>query len=121
MEHPDPKFPDRLLRLKAYEKAGFKKLDPAHVNYHQPDFRAPEEIDASGGPRPLPFGLIVRQVGREHDQVIPGASVREIQECLYRMYGAGFREKDMAGLWQRVGEYPRAEAEVPLVAPTQSS
>lgn len=119
MEHLDPQFPERVIRLKAYEKAGFKKVDPTMVKYFQPDFRLPEEIDAGGGPQPLPFALIVRRVGREAECVIRGADVREIVECLYTMYGAGFRERDMAVVWQTLNEYPAAEAEVPLVAPTQ--
>src|SRR5437762_6304697 len=32
MEHPDHQFPNCLIRLEAYEKAGFKKLDPTTVN-----------------------------------------------------------------------------------------
>ena len=119
MEHPDPQFPNRMIRLKSYEKAGFKKVEPAAVKYLQPDFRAPEEIDANGGPQPLPFGLILRRVGREHEQVIRGAEVREIVECLYRMYGTSFREQDMAAVWQTLPDYPADETEVPLVAPTE--
>ncbi|HWN96618.1 MAG TPA: hypothetical protein VNT99_16435 [Methylomirabilota bacterium] len=119
MEHPDPQFPNRMIRLKSYEKAGFKKVDPAAVKYFQPDFRAPEEIDASGGPQPLPFGLILRRVGREHEQVIGGAEVREIVECLYRMYGTSFREQDMAAVWRTLSQYPADETEVPLMPPTR--
>src|SRR5437763_1522874 len=98
MEHPDPRFPNRLVRLAAYEKAGFKKVDPAAVKYFQPDFRPPNQIDASGGPRPLPFSLVLRRVGREEEQIISGAEVREIVECLYQMYGTGFREQHMAAV-----------------------
>jgi GNAT superfamily N-acetyltransferase len=119
MEHADPQFPERSIRLQAYEKAGFKKVDPRRVNYLQPDFRPPEEIDAGGGPQLLPFALILRRVGREEQRVIRGAEVREIVECLYRMYGAGFRSKDMTVAWQSLNEYPAAEAEIPLLAPTQ--
>jgi len=117
MEHPDPDFPNRLVRLAAYEKAGFKKVDS---KYFQPDFRPPHEIDSSGGPRPLPFGLVLRRVGREEEQLICGAEVREIVECLYRMYGTGFREQDMAAVWQKLRDYPDDHSNTPLVAPTQS-
>ena len=119
MDHPDSQYPDRMIRLKAYEKAGFKKVDPILVNYFQPDFRPPEEIDASGGPHPLPFALVIRRVGREQGQVIEGAEVREIVECLYQVYGAGFREQDMSGLWHSLEGYPAADAEIRLVPPTQ--
>ncbi|MGH8245389.1 MAG: hypothetical protein ACREUU_03045 [Gammaproteobacteria bacterium] len=119
MEHPDPQMPNRLTRLAAYEKAGFKKMDPAAVNYFQPDFRPPGQIDASGGPRPLRFGLILRRVGREEEQVIRGAELREIVECLYQMYGEGFREQDMTVVWRSLRDYPGDDVEIPLVAPTR--
>ena len=119
MEHADPDFPNRLVRLTAYEKAGFKQVDPDVVKYSQPDFRPPHQIDASGGPRPLPFGLVLRRVGREEEQIIPGAEVREIVECLYQIYGTGFREQDMAAVWQNVREYPDDQVKIPLLAPTR--
>jgi len=119
MEHPDPQAPNRLIRLAAYEKSGFKKVDPAAVNYFQPDFRPPAQIDATGGPKPLPFGLILRRVGREEERVIRGAELRQVVECLYRMYGAGFREQDMEVVWRGLRDYPGDETEVALVAPTR--
>jgi hypothetical protein len=119
MEHADPDFPNRLVRLAAYEKAGFKKVDSALLKYFQPDFRSPHEIDSSGGPRPLPFGLVLRRVGREEEQLIRGAEVREIVECLYRMYGTGFREHDMAAVWRYLRDLPEEEATIPLAAPTR--
>jgi GNAT superfamily N-acetyltransferase len=119
MEHPDAPFPNRMIRLKAYEKAGFQKVDHGVVKYFQPDFRPAAEIDASGGPRPLPFGLIVRRVGREQERFIRGAEVREMVECLYRMYGTGFREQDMGVVRGSLRNYPGDDAVVPLVLPTQ--
>jgi len=119
MEHPDLHFPNRQIRLRAYEKAGFKKVDPAVVKYFQPDFRPPHQMDASGGPQPLPFGLVLRRVGREQEQIIRGAEVREIVECLYQMYGTGFRERDMAALWESLRDYPDDRTNIPLSAPTQ--
>jgi len=119
MEHPEPQFPNRAVRLAAYQKAGFKKVDPAVVKYFQPDFRPPQQIDASGGPQPLPFGLVLRRVGREGEPFIHGAEIREIVECLYRMYGTGFRDQHMAAVWQNLQDYPDDQAKIPLLAPTQ--
>jgi len=119
MEHPDARFPNRMIRLKSYEKAGFKKVDPDVVKYFQPDFRPLAEIDASGGPRPLPFSLIVRRVGREHEGTIYGQEVRDIVTALYQMYGSGFREQAMTGLWESLREYPAADAQVALLPPTK--
>ncbi len=119
MEHPEERFPNRMIRLKAYERAGFKKVDPGMVEYFQPDFRPPADIDAGGGPQPLPFGLILRRVGREMEPSISGWEVREIVEALYQMYATGFREQDMAVVRRTLHNYPGDEAEVPLMPPTQ--
>ena len=73
MEYDDGSDPRRAVRLKAYERAGFLKIDPRAVRYFQPDFRSPAEIDASGGARPLPFQLIIRRVRRETQRTISGA------------------------------------------------
>jgi GNAT superfamily N-acetyltransferase len=119
MEHPDPSLPNSLIRLRAYEKAGFKKVDPTRVNYLQPDFRTAEAIDAAGGPLPLRFGLLLRRVGREAEQKIKGDEVRAIVEALYEMYGKAFRESDMAPVWESLSRYPDLSAEIALVPPAQ--
>ena len=119
MEHPDAKFEKAMSRIKAYEKAGFKKVEPSQVKYFQPDFRPLREIDHSGGPQPLPFSLVLRRLGREEEQAISGAEFREIVECLYRMYSTGCREKDMAPLWKSLKEYPGDEAKVALIPPSK--
>jgi len=118
MEYDDGGDPRRAVRLTAYERAGFSKIDPARVRYFQPDFRAPTTIDASGGPHPLPFQLIIRQVRRESERVISGAKVRRIVRALYAMYGAQFRPQDMAHPALSLAAYPDDNAEVALVAPT---
>ena len=82
-------------------------------------FVPPAEIDASGGPRPLPFGLIVRRVGRDAENSIQGEEIRDIVKALYKGYGTGFRERDMAGSWESLRDYPPVDAEVALVPPTR--
>lgn len=118
MEYDDGSDPDRGIRLKAYEKAGFLKIDPAVVRYYQPDFRAPELIDQSGGARPLPFQLLVRRVGREEERMIAGSEARRIVQAIYRMYGAQFRPRDMAHAALAMTDYPSDEQAVALVPPT---
>jgi len=88
------------------------------VRYFQPDFRPPAEIDASGGPRPLPFQLIIRQVGQENGRTISGAKVRRLVRALYAMYGAQFRPRDMAHPALSLANYPDENAEIALIAPT---
>ncbi len=116
MEHPDPADAASLVRLKAYEKAGYVKVDPRRVNYLQPDFRPHEEIDFDGL-KPLPMALLVRRVGHETESVITGAEVREIARALYRMYATGFRERDMTPLFAGLKSYPPDGERIPLLPP----
>lgn len=118
MEYLEGDDESRLIRLRAYERAGYKKVDPAVVHYHQPDFRPQEAIDASGGPEPLPFQLIVRRVGRESEDVISGAEVRSLVERFYSMYAQGCRPADMEPVWAQLAKYPAPEARISLLPPT---
>ncbi|MEA3212085.1 MAG: hypothetical protein QOE70_5142 [Chthoniobacter sp.] len=118
MEYPDGADEARIIRLKAYERAGFRKVDPAVIDYHQPDFRAPEAIDASGGAVPLRFQLVVRGVGRENETHLAGAEVRSIVERFYHMYAQECRPRDMAAVWKQLESYPGPDARIALVPPT---
>jgi hypothetical protein len=119
MEYDDKKEPNRAIRLLAYEKAGFLKVDPSAVSYFQPDFRDPAVIDASGGAKPLPFQLLVRRVGREDERTISGHEVRRIVQAIYRMYGAQFRPQDMAHPSLSLTAYPASDEAVSLVPPSK--
>jgi len=119
MEYPQPDDPARMIRLQAYERAGFRKIDPALISYHQPDFRAPAVIDATGGPRPLPFQLIVRRVGREHERVVSGKETRSLVQALYDIYSSQFRPEDFAHPLLSLDSYPPSRTLIPLLPPTQ--
>jgi hypothetical protein len=119
MEYLQDDDPSRSVRLQAYERAGFRKIDPQLVSYFQPDFRPSAVIDATGGPRPLPFQLLVRRVNREHERVIFGMEARQLVETLYDIYRPEFRASDLAHPSLSLGIYPADEVIIPLVAPTQ--
>lgn len=119
MEYDDGADPARAIRLRAYEKAGFVAIDPRVMNYHQPDFRAPAEIDASGGAKPVRFQLVIRRVGREGDATIRGAEIRTLVESLYDIYRPQFRREDMAHPLLDLARLPADGAVVSLVPPTQ--
>jgi hypothetical protein len=119
MEPPGLDQHGAMVRLRAYEKAGFRKIDPARIAYHQPDFRMPAEIDAAGGPAPLPFQLVLRRVRREHERMIFGAEVRKLVQSLYEIYGSHFRASDMAHPLLSLDGYPEDDAALALVPPTQ--
>jgi GNAT superfamily N-acetyltransferase len=118
MEYDDGTDPGRTIRLRAYEKAGFMKVDPSQVKYHQPDFRAPMVIDVTGGAEPVPFQLVIRRVGREAEQEISGAELRRMVRAIYRMYGAQFRPQDMALPALDVSRYPQDDERLRLLPPT---
>ena len=119
MEYDDGRDPNRAIRLRAYEKAGFVKVDPRFVDYHQPDFRASTEIDAMGGPLPIRFQLLIRRVGREQERTITGLEIRTLVQALYDIYGPQFRPQDMAHPLLDVSRLPESEVVVALVPPTQ--
>lgn len=119
MEYLAADDPARMIRLRAYERGGFRKIDPAVVRFHQPDFRAPEVIDATGGARPLPFQLVVRQVGREAAPTISGREVRRLVRALYAIYAPQFRPADLAHPLLSPDQLPPDDAVIALLPPTQ--
>ncbi len=118
MKSLDPADPSSYARLKAYEKAGYLLIDPRRVRYLQPDFRAPDEIDLTGGARPLSLSLIVRRVGRESELTISGAEVRPIVEAIYQVYGETFRRCDLAPVLASLENYPAPHETIELLPPT---
>ena len=119
MEYDDGSDPRRAIRLAAYEKAGYRKIDPSALDYHQPDFRTPADIDASGGPVPIPFQLIVRRIGRELEPSIDGGEVRKLVSALYAIYGAQFRVADMRHPLLNTERLPATGKSVAIVPPTR--
>lgn len=120
MEHFNPKSAATGIRLTAYEKAGYKMVDPELVDYWQPDFRDPKVIDQENGPKPIPLFLMLRRIGREHEDFVSGAEVLHCVKALYKMYGQGFRECDMRVVLETLKSYPRPEAHIPLALPTRA-
>ena len=119
MEFPDGKDEARDIRLLAYEKAGYLKVDPKVIPYLQPDFREPSVIDASGGPQLIPMTPIIRRVGHESENSASASEIRTLIRDLYAMYADTFRPSDMAPVWEKWRSYPDGPTPVPLVPPTQ--
>lgn len=117
MEYAAGNDPQQAIRLRAYEKAGFLKVDPRVFKYHQPDFRAPAEIDVIGGARPLSLQLLLR-FPENAGETISGQTLRQIVMALYRMYGAQFRPEDMAHPALSSENWPALEAAIELLPPT---
>ena len=120
MEHFNPSNAATGIRLTAYEKAGYKMVDPELVDYWQPDFRDPQVIDQENGPQPIPLCLMLRRIGREQEEFVSGAEVRQCVNALYKMYGRGFRKPDMRAVLETLCYYPSPDARIPLVPPTRA-
>ena len=118
MEALDKTKPDTQVRLTAYEKAGFKMVDPGSVRYLQPDFRHPVEIDKTFGPMPVPLCLMLRRVGFEQETSLTGGELLRVVRSLYRMYGVGFRESDMKVVLDSLASYPPESDSIALLPPT---
>lgn len=119
MEYLAADDPARAIRLCAYERGGFRKIDPAVLDFHQPDFRAAEVIDATGGARPLAFQLVVRRVGREGETTISGREVRGLVRALYAIYTPQFRPADLAHPLLALDRLPPDDAIIALLPPIQ--
>jgi hypothetical protein len=86
MEPRDPDKPERMTRLRSYERAGFSMVDPIAAPYAQPDFGAPEQWEGAA-PRAIALGLVVRRVGREAETAMPPDELRAVIEAVYAVYG----------------------------------
>jgi hypothetical protein len=117
MDAYDPAKPDSVARTTAYAKAGFRQL-PADLGYLQPDFRSFADIDAHGGPRPLPLSVHLRRLRRETEPDLPAAEALHALRTLYTMFAATFRPADMAPCWQWLAHLEAtAPARLPLSLP----
>lgn len=86
METRDPEKPERMTRLRSYERAGFRMVDPSAAPYCQPDFRAPDQW-TGGEPEPVSLALVVRRVGRETEHEMPASELAAVVEAVYAVYG----------------------------------
>jgi GNAT superfamily N-acetyltransferase len=120
MERHEPGNEEQFIRLKAYEKAGFRRADSKRIDYNQPDFRPPGEIDRSGGAQLIPLALMLRLVGREDEDTIASGDLLRIVFALYHMYGLEIRPEDMLVAYDTLSQYPPEGQTIALELPTQS-
>jgi hypothetical protein len=104
-------------RLRSYERAGFAMVDPRAAPYAQPDFRAPEVL-AGTKPQSLPFGLVLRRVGRESEHTMPAAELAAVVESIYGVYGVHVPAVALDPLRVAAREWTARRATFPLLPPT---
>jgi len=117
MEHPDPADPARMIRLRSYERAGFRKIDPAAAPYRQPDFRPPEAL-AGTTPVPVPLSLVVRRVGAESEDAMPAAEVVAVVQAIYAVYRVHVAPSALEPVRAAAAEWTARDASFRLVPPT---
>jgi GNAT superfamily N-acetyltransferase len=103
-------------RLRSYARAGFRMVSPSLVTYYQPDFRAAEEIAASS-PRPLEMFLVMRRVGREHENTIHRRDLSAIAMALHSMFAVHVRADHLPNFGHPLLFDPNGLDDVPLVIP----
>jgi len=117
MEPPDPRDPSRAARLRSYGRAGFQKVDPAAAPYAQPDFR-PAELLAGTMPKPIPLDLVLRRVGREHEDRMPGAELAAVVAALYAVYAVHVPAAALEPLKAAAAVWTAREPSFRLLPPT---
>jgi hypothetical protein len=94
MEFFAPEDDRSLRRMLFYGRGGFDAIDPRHFPYLQPDFRAPDVVEATAW-RPLPFLVLVRRMGREREARMPIAEASAIARRLYDDFACHCPEEDL--------------------------
>ena len=117
MEHPDPDDAMCMRRLRSYERAGFRAVDPATVPYRQPDFR-PDAVLGADAPRPVPLRLVLRRVGREAEPAIPADELATVVDALYAIYAHGLPARSVTPLRQAARAWTAGRSAVRLLLPT---
>lgn len=117
MEPRDPVEPSRMIRLRSYERAGFRLVDPAAAPYAQPDFR-PAELLAGETPEAIPLGLVLRRVGRESETSMPARELAAVVEAIYAVYGVHVPDAVLAPLRAAAAAWTGRPAPFRLLPPT---
>jgi GNAT superfamily N-acetyltransferase len=117
MEPPDSAEPERMVRLRSYERAGFQKVDPAAAPYAQPDFRSPEGL-AGENAQAVPLSLVLRRTGREHESHMPAAELAAVVESIYAVYGVHVPAVALEPLRAAAAEWTARRPTFRLLPPT---
>jgi len=122
MEPHDPADLSSMVRLIAYGKEGFRAIAPEYLPYAQPDFRDLGQPDSALA-RPIPLLAVVRWVGRETAERLPGRLARAFVEHLYAVFATHVGTEQLGALKQRTLSVLDASpgSEVPLLALPQST
>lgn len=94
MEFFAPEDETSWRRMLFYGRGGFDVIDPRHFAYLQPDFRAPDVVEATGW-QPIPFLVLVRRMGREREARMPITEACAIARRLYDDFACHCPEEDL--------------------------
>ncbi|MFN8642745.1 MAG: hypothetical protein U0802_14240 [Candidatus Binatia bacterium] len=95
-----------MARLRSYDRAGFRKIDPDAVRYAQPDFRPPAEIDASSV-QPVPLARsCAASAASTRTPCSAARCALGRPRLLYTMFAVHVRADHMAPLWGLLDHFP---------------
>ncbi len=107
---------DQHRRLRVYESAGFRMLDPGVVGYAQPCFTGEDPAHT-----PLPMRLVVRRVRREKEPTCPADEAVRIVESLYGMYAMDLARAAIETVSPRLEHLREHDAPVRLLPPSSDA
>jgi GNAT superfamily N-acetyltransferase len=116
MEPDDEMTSDVRRRLRSYARAGFRVVDPNRVAYAQPDFRSAADI-ARTGEKAVPLWLVVRRVGREHENSIPARELLRIVGALQAMFAVHVDHAHMERIRRLVSPEAIGSEDISLLVP----
>ena len=82
-----PSAPGACARLRSYERAGFRKLDPATAPYAQPDFRPAGGPGRAPLPRRCPSAGAASRRARGRERRCRPPRWRAVVDAIYSVYG----------------------------------
>ena len=116
MEPPDPTDIARTVRLRSYERAGFRKVDPALASYAQPDFRSAGLL-GEDPPLAIPLALIIRRVGLEDEPAMAATEVAAVVDALYGLYAVHLAPRAIEQVRAAAAVWTGRQPSFALVAP----
>lgn len=116
MEPMAPNDEARYVRLVAYEKAGFRKVEPSMVTFWQPDFRDEQAI-ATTGYQPIPLHLVLRFCDADDVREVKASQIQVVVDALYAMYSRELGADNIASARCRIS-LPAPDQKIPLISPT---
>lgn len=107
---------ERIRRIKVFLYNGLRLVDPANIQYFQPDFRPAADIAVEQKSMPVQLSLMIRRVDRESADTTDALEIKHIVNCLYHMYAQGLSAKAIEDAYLTLKAYPLDATPVALLS-----